>query len=63
MSRVTRAERQALEAIVIHGTVKAAAYALGKSPRTVDQQLASARKRLGVDSTLQAVVREGIASA
>lgn len=55
MSRVTSAERAALEAVARHGTVKAAAHALGKSPRTVDQQLATARARLGVETTVQAV--------
>lgn len=54
MSRVTPEERRALEA-VLHGGAKAAAYRLGKSPRTIEQQLASARQRLGVGSTLEAV--------
>ena len=63
MSKVTPAERVALEAVARLGSVKAAAYSLGKSPRTLDQQLASARQRLGVDSTIQAVVREGITPA
>lgn len=57
MSRVTAAEREAIAAIAKHGTVKAAAFALGKSPRTVEQQLRMARERLGVDTTVQAVHR------
>lgn len=57
MSRVTPAERKAIDAIGKHGTVKAAAYALGKSPRTVEQQLRTARERLGVDTTVQALQR------
>jgi DNA-binding CsgD family transcriptional regulator len=54
--KVTPAERAALEAIGRYGTTKQAAHALGKSPRTVEQQLKSARTRLGVDTTVQAVV-------
>lgn len=56
MSRLTPAERRALEAFGQHGSVKSAAHAIGKSPRTVEQQLKSARTRLGVDTTVQAVV-------
>ena len=55
MTRVTPAERRALEAVLQHGTVKEAATALGKSPRTVEQQLGTARARLGVTRTLEAV--------
>ena len=55
MSAVTRAERQALEAVLRHGTAKEAATSLGKSTRTVEQQLASARHRLDVGTTLEAV--------
>lgn len=55
MSRVTPAERTALEAMLLHGSVKVAASALGKSPRTVEHQLARVRERLDVDSNLQAV--------
>lgn len=57
---VTPAERQALEAVARYGSVKAAAFALGKSPRTIEEQLASARRRLRADTTLQAAVRLGI---
>lgn len=53
--RLTAAELRALEAKGRHGTTKAAAYALGKSPRTVEQQLRTAREKLGVDTTVQAV--------
>lgn len=52
---VTTAERSALDAYSRHGTVKVAAHALGKSPHTVEQQLKSARERLGVTTTVQAV--------
>ncbi len=55
MTRLTPAERSALAAVGQHGTVKAAAFALGKSPRTVEQQLRTARERLGVGTTIQAV--------
>lgn len=57
MKRLTPAERRALEAIGQHGTLKAAAYALGRSPYTVDSQLRSARERLGVTTTVEAVWR------
>lgn len=57
MSRVTPAERRAIEAVLRHGTVKEAATALGKSPRTVEQQLAKARERLAVTTTIEAVRR------
>lgn len=55
MKPVTSAERAALEAVLQHGTAKAAAHALGKSPRTVEQQLRSVRERLDVGTTLEAV--------
>ena len=57
MSRVTPAERRALEAVLAYGTTKEAAHALGKSPRTVEQQLARVRERLDVGTTLEAVRR------
>jgi DNA-binding CsgD family transcriptional regulator len=50
----TPAEREALEAWARHETVKEAAHALGKSPRTVEQQLRSVRTRLGVSKTHRA---------
>lgn len=53
---LTPAERAAIEAYGRHGSIKAAAHALGKSPRTVEQQLHSARDRLGVAANVQAVV-------
>lgn len=55
MKPVTPAERRALEAVLRHGTVKGAAGAMGKSPRTVEQQLARVRERLDVTTTIQAV--------
>lgn len=57
MSRVTPAELAALQAFATYGTVKQAAHALGKSPRTVEQQLDSARRRLGVSKSMTAVLR------
>lgn len=54
---VTTAEKRALRAYGLHGSTKAAAFALGKSPRTVEHQLRTARERLGVETTVQAVVR------
>ncbi len=55
MSRVTPAERRALEALMRHGTAKGAAAALGRSKRTVEQQLRTARERLDVTTTFEAV--------
>jgi DNA-binding NarL/FixJ family response regulator len=52
--KVTPAERQALDAIALHETVKGAAAALGKSPHTIERQLESARRRLGVTTTIAA---------
>jgi DNA-binding CsgD family transcriptional regulator len=55
VSAVTKAERSALEAVLKHGRVKIAAHSLGKSTRTVEQQLARARERLDVTSTVEAI--------
>jgi DNA-binding CsgD family transcriptional regulator len=55
VSGVTPAERRALEAVLRHGTVKEAAASLGKSPRTVVNQLATLRQRLDVTTTIEAV--------
>ena len=55
--KVTKAERSALEAYARHGSAKAAAYALGKSPRTVEKQLGTAQKRTGSSSPVQAAFR------
>lgn len=56
MTRVTPAERRALEAWKNgHGSVKGAAHLLGKSPRTIEHQILTARARLGVESTMDAV--------
>lgn len=52
--KLTPAERRALEAVQQTGSIKGAAFALGKSRWTVVQQLASARRRLGANSTIQA---------
>lgn len=52
---LTRAERQALQAVLEHGTAKGAASALGKSKRTVEHQLESARQRLNVQTTIEVV--------
>lgn len=53
---LTPAERRALEAWWNHGT-KGAAEQLGRSPRTIENQLATARVRLGVDTSRQAYTR------
>lgn len=53
---LTPAERKALEAWWRHGT-KGAAAALGRSPRTVENQLATARVRLGVATSREAWTR------
>jgi DNA-binding CsgD family transcriptional regulator len=55
MTRVTSAERRALAAVWEHGTAKQAAAALGKSARTVEQQLRSAREKLDVTTTIEAI--------
>jgi DNA-binding NarL/FixJ family response regulator len=55
--RVTLAERSVLEAVAELGAVKRAAFALGRSPRTVEVQLASAHARLGVTTTIECVYR------
>lgn len=52
--KVTPAEQRALEAVLRHGTVKGAAHALGRSAHTVTRQLASARERLNVTTTIEA---------
>jgi DNA-binding NarL/FixJ family response regulator len=59
-SALTPAERRALEAVARTGTVKGAAASLGKCPKTVEHQLATARARLGVQTTIEAyrVVRD-----
>ena len=62
MSRLTFAEHRALEAAWTHDTVKEAATALGKSPRTVEQQLATVRRKLGVTTT-RAAIRRGLFEA
>lgn len=53
--RITPGERRALEAVLKHGTVKGAANAIGRSPRTLDAQLRSVRARLDVTTTIEAV--------
>jgi DNA-binding CsgD family transcriptional regulator len=53
--KVTPAERDALRAVWENGSTKRAAHALGKSVRTVEQQLATAKARLGVDDNYNAI--------
>lgn len=55
MRRLTPAERRALDTVWAHGTAKQAAAILGKSPRTIEQQLRSAREKLDVQTTIEAV--------
>ena len=55
MRRLTAAERRALGAYWQTGTAKQAAAVLGKSTRTVEQQLRSARDKLDVATTIEAV--------
>ena len=50
---LTRAEREAIAAFRVHGTVKEAAAALQKSPATINHQLATARVRQGVGRSHQ----------
>jgi DNA-binding NarL/FixJ family response regulator len=54
---LTPAERRALEAYARQGTYKGAAAALGRSAKTVQHQLAAARVRLGVTTTIEAYRR------
>jgi DNA-binding NarL/FixJ family response regulator len=54
-TRVTPAEHRALEAVLRNGTVKGAAGELRLSPRTVEHQLATARSRLDVSTTIEAL--------
>lgn len=53
---LTAAERRALEAWKRLGT-KGAAAALGRSPRTIENQLATARVRLGTTTSHEAYDR------
>ncbi len=53
--RVTPAEERALEAMLRHGTIKEAAASMGKSPSTVNNQLAAARGRANVGTTIELV--------
>lgn len=55
--KLTAAEQAALDALARHGSIKAAAFALGKSPYTLTVQLAAARRKLGAASSLQAYAR------
>lgn len=57
MNRVTPAEREALREFMRRAGVKGAAAALGKSPHTITRQLASARDRLGAQSSAEAAFR------
>lgn len=50
---LTDAERKAISAYREHGSYKQAAAALGRSPKTIQHQLATARVRQGVDRTHQ----------
>lgn len=54
---LTSAERRALEAYASHGTYKGAAAAIGRSTKTVQHQLAAARIRLGVTTSIEAYRR------
>ena len=53
--RLSRAEREVLEAYAEHHGYKAVARALGKSESVVDQQLTSARRKMDVVNTAQAM--------
>lgn len=53
--KVTPAEKRALEAVLKHGTAKGAAASLGRSQRTIEKQLETARERLEVTTTIEAV--------
>lgn len=55
--RLSRAEREVLEAYAKHHSYRAAARALGKSESVVDQQLLSARRKMGVTSTAEAMFK------
>lgn len=57
----TRSETDALRAYLDAGSVKAAAHRLGLNEQTVKNQLASLRRRLGVETNAQAVAALRIA--
>lgn len=50
---LTPAEKKAIQAYQRFGTMKEAAAALGRSPRTIQNQLATARIRTGVGRSHQ----------
>jgi DNA-binding NarL/FixJ family response regulator len=54
---LTREERALLELLAAGATLGAAASALHLSRRTADRRLASARQKLGVQTTTEAVVK------
>lgn len=53
---LTRRQLETVDALYRAGTAKGAAHALGVRPATVEQTLARARVRAGVDTTLQLAV-------
>lgn len=53
----TVAELTALRAWRQHGSIPAAARALGRSPHTVNEQLRNIRSRVGVSRTWEACVK------
>lgn len=56
----TRAEIDALRAYLDSGSVRGAARLLGLNEQTVKNQLGTLRRRLGVDTTAQAVAVLGL---
>lgn len=56
----TAAELEALRTYLAVGSVELAALRLGRRPSTVANHLASLRRRLGVETTAQAVAALGL---
>lgn len=50
---LTPAEVQAMDAMCDHGSYKGAARAIGKSARTLENQVGAAAKRMGMQTALQ----------
>jgi DNA-binding CsgD family transcriptional regulator len=53
---LTPAEQEALCMYADHGSAKAAAYYMGKAPKTINVQLASAKEKMEVPTIVRAAV-------
>ena len=57
MNELSVRERESLEAVIRTGSLKAAAYDLGIAIQTLKDHMTRARRKLGVESTVQAAVK------